>query len=49
MTSKNVEISQKIPGTLIFTGKTLEGLDIITHYDIANKRIKSHYLDSEKF
>ncbi len=49
MTNINTEIFEKIPGVLTFTGKTLEGLDLVIHYDVANKRIKSHYPDSEKF
>ncbi|MBP6869397.1 hypothetical protein KBC04_00725 [Candidatus Babeliales bacterium] len=49
MLSKSVEISERTAGTLIISGKTPEGLDIIVHYDIANKRIKTHYPDVEKF
>ena len=36
-------------GSLKITGKTTEGLDLVIYYDIAHKRIKSHYPDSEKF
>lgn len=44
------EYSRKdAPGVLTFKGNTLEGLDLVVHYDIAHKRIKSHYPDSEKF
>ncbi|MGZ7044394.1 MAG: hypothetical protein ACXVHO_09275 [Methanobacterium sp.] len=48
MMSKSVEISEKIKGTLTFKGKTIEGLDLLVHYDVINKRIKSHYPDLEK-
>jgi len=49
MRSEYVEISERTKGTLTFKGKSTEGLDIVVHYDIANKRIKSHYPNSEKF
>jgi len=49
MRSEYVEITERIKGTLTFRGKTPDGLDIVVHYDIVNKRIKSHYPDSEKF
>ncbi len=47
--SQHVEITERTRGTLTCIGKTSEDLDIIVHYDIAHKRIKSHYPNSEKF
>ena len=49
MISNNIDISQDSPGVLTFRGKTSEGLDVVVHYDVAHKRIRSHYPDSEKF
>jgi len=52
MMSDNVKIlksSNVGSGTLKMTGATKEGLDVIIYYDIACKRIKSHYPDSENF
>lgn len=49
MMSKDTDILNDGFGSLKITGKTTEGLDLIIYYDIAHKRIKSHYPDSEKF
>lgn len=49
MMSKNIDISLDSPGVLTFRGKTSEGLDVVVHYDIAYKRIRTHYPDLEKF
>jgi len=49
MTSKETDIFINAPGILSFAGKTAEGLNVVAYYDIANKRIRSHYPDSEKF
>jgi hypothetical protein len=49
MTSKNVKILKSSDGILKITEKTTDGLDLIIYYDIIQKRIKSHYPDSEKF
>ena len=49
MMSNDSNISKETPGVLTFFGKTSEGLEIIVHYDIANKRLRSHYPDLEKF
>ena len=49
MSPPNVYISEDASGVLTFKGKTSEGLDLVIHYYIESKRIRSHYPDSEKF
>lgn len=52
MMSENIKILKSSSiGSEIFkiTGTTKEGLDLIIYYDIAHKRIKSHYPDLENF
>ncbi|MGZ6251336.1 MAG: hypothetical protein ACXWL2_04865 [Candidatus Chromulinivorax sp.] len=52
MMSKDVKIlesSNNQSKILKITGKTVDGLDLVVYYDVINKRIKSHYPDSEKF
>lgn len=49
MASANVYVSEDAPGVLTFRGKTAEGLDLVVHYHIESKRVRSHYPDSEKF
>jgi len=49
MMNQNTTVSVINAGTLTFEGETIEGIDIVIHYDIANKRIKSHYPDLEKY
>ena len=49
MMDNTTKITEDTVGVLTLFGKTSEGLEIIVHYDIANKRIKSHYPDLEKF
>ena len=49
MMSKNADVLNDGFGSVKITGKTTEGLDLVIYYDIAHKRIKSHYPDSEKF
>jgi hypothetical protein len=50
MRSIDTKVFQSVDGkTITFQGKTYDGLDIVVYYDIANKRIKSHFIDSEKF
>lgn len=44
MMSGNAEIKHgDIPGVLRVKGFTAENLEIIIHYDIKNKRIRTHY------
>jgi hypothetical protein len=49
MMSNKIKIIEDPIGTLTLFGKTSDCLEIIIHYDIAQKRIKSHYPDSEAF
>ena len=50
MTNSKAVITKSEDGTTLeITGYSIEGLEIKIFYDIAKKRIKSHYPDSERF
>ena len=49
MRSQDVKILGNNLKYFTFRGKTSEGLDIIVHYDVSTKTIKSHYPDAKKF
>lgn len=49
ITNPNAEIRLNKNGTsYIITGKTSDNLEILIHYDIQTKRIKTHYPNIDK-